>query len=387
MTCHFEGGVSPFAIETYAQAVMYAPAAAAAMHARTMPPWPPAAECNDYVADRSLADEHRALVDAWIEAGTPEGDPAAEAPPLDVEIQALSRVDLRLEMPEAYTPTKAPDDYRCFVLPWPESYEQTVYVTGMAVAPGNVGTVHHVIAYLAPPSAAAEYEQLDAADSGPGYTCFGDAGGDIEGSFGGWTPGSLGSDTPPGIGTAVEPGSLVVLQMHYNTLGSGDAGPDRTAIELKIDTEVEKPAFILPVLDIAWFAGGLPIPAGEPDVVHRGLFDPRLFGDFDRLTIYTALSHMHLLGTRSRMFVQRADGTEECILQIDDWDFDWQDFYTLRETMEWRDGDLLGIECHYDNTAANQPLVDGERLEPRDVDWGEGTTDEMCIGFVMVTAE
>jgi hypothetical protein len=30
-------------------------------------------------------------------------------------------------------------------------------------------------------------------------------------------------------------------------------------------------------------------------------------------------------------------------------------------------------------------IVDGQRLSPRNVNWGEGTTDEMCLGNVLVT--
>ena len=47
---------------------------------------------------------------------------------------------------------------------------------------------------------------------------------------------------------------------------------------------------------------------------------------------------------------------------------------------------MLRLECHWDNTAENQPLVGGERLPPEDVFWGEGTRDEMCLGIVLMVA-
>ena len=181
---------------------------------------------------------------------------------------------------------------------------------------------------------------------------------------------------------------MLVLQMHYNTLTDG-AAADATAVELKIDDAVERPAFMMPVVNPGWLSpGGMPIPAGDADVMHEATLDPRLFApELEELTIHTALLHMHLLGTVGRMTVQHADGSEDCVLQVDDWDFQWQDFYQLREPLKWQAGDRFGIECHYDNTAANQPSVNGQLLEPRDVEWGEGTTDEMCIGFMMVTAD
>ena len=33
-------------------------------------------------------------------------------------------------MPQAYTPTQSPDDYRCVLIPWPEAFAATKYVVG-----------------------------------------------------------------------------------------------------------------------------------------------------------------------------------------------------------------------------------------------------------------
>jgi len=41
--------------------------------------------------------------------------------------------------------------------------------------------------------------------------------------------------------------------------------------------------------------------------------------------------------------------------------------------------------CEYDNSAANQPLINGVAGMPADVVWGEGTTEEMCVGVLYVT--
>ena len=48
-------------------------------------------------------------------------------------------------------------------------------------------------------------------------------------------------------------------------------------------------------------------------------------------------------------------------------------------------GDELRLQCHFDNSAGNQPVVDGVPEEPRDIHWGEGTTDEMCLGMLQIT--
>jgi hypothetical protein len=101
-------------------------------------------------------------------------------------------------------------------------------------------------------------------------------------------------------------------------------------------------------------------------------------GAFD---VYSAGLHMHTLGTRATASIVRAGGARECLLQIDDWNFHWQGNYGLRQPVRFNPGDKLRVECHFDNSPTNQPLVGGQPRVPADVYWGEGTGDEMCLGI------
>lgn len=385
VACHAPGEVGPFSLTDYASASANAAASAAAVAQHVMPPWPPNADCRDYEGDRSLDDAQIAALARWVEFGVPEGDPAAPGAPLDVSIPTLSRVDQRLEMPQAYTPSPlagSHDDYRCFVVPWPAEHAHRTYVTGFRAVPGNTAIVHHVIAFLAAPNEVAQIQALDAADDGPGYTCFGGAGAPVSGMIGGWAPGSLGSDLPPGVGLPVEPGSAIVLQVHYH--GHAGAGNDRSAIELKLDSTVERPGRVVPFANPQWLQGNMPIPAGNPDVVHSFTVDPTPF--FGELEIYSASLHMHTLGTSGKLAIQRPDGSRSCLLQIDAWDFSWQGSYGFQQSEILRRGDRLSIECRWDNSMENQPTVGGKPRPPVNVNWGEGTDDEMCVGFFLTAA-
>jgi hypothetical protein len=387
-TCHFDGGIAPFELTDFASVRDHGGEASLEIAAGRMPPWPPNPDCNEYFADRSLTEEQKATFLAWVDALMPEGDPDDEAPPLDVEDVSLSRVDLTLTMEAEYTPQTTedyPDEYRCFVLPMPAEWETNKYVTGFRAVPGNPSVVHHVIAFYAGPDLVDDYLALDAGEAGDGYTCFGGSGGPTREMIGGWAPGTLGSDFPPGTGLLVEPGSAVVMQVHYNVLTAG-AEPDLTSVQMRIDDTVERVAEVMPWANPAWLEGGMPIPAGDEDVEHSFAFDASFLhgGDF---TIYSAALHQHQLGTRSIATIERASGDSECLLQIDDWNFHWQGSYGLREPPVFHPGDELRIECHWDNSADNQPMIDGEPREPTDVNWGEGTTEEMCVGFFYVVPE
>ena len=101
--------------------------------------------------------------------------------------------------------------------------------------------------------------------------------------------------------------------------------------------------------------------------------------------IWGASGHMHNRGKAIRLDLIRSDGTEDCLLDIPEWDFNWQGGYRFKEPVQANAGDQLRITCTWDNSAENQPIIDGEPLAPRDLQWGDGSFDEMCLGSVRMT--
>ena len=366
--CHVAGGVGGFALDSYEAAAPMAAAMAAAVQAKTMPPWKAAADCADYRDDISLSDEAIARIAGWAAEGAAEGDKedSIHAPP---PTASLSRVDETLSLPLPYTPISTPDDYRCFLVDWP--VDHTTYVTGYIVKPGTPTIVHHLIAYIATPGQVEEYQALEAADDTPGWSCFGGPGigsqGDAE-WLGSWAPGATNGDFPNGVGIKMEPGSKVVLQMHYN-MANGDILSDLTTLDVRTDDEVESPAFIQPWADPAWLDGsGMRIPAGAEGQEHS--FSYALNYGVD-ISVHTASLHMHKLGETGNLTIEHKRGEDECLLDIQDWDFDWQRSYVFQEPKTIERGDTLTVRCTWDNPT------------DEDVDWGEGTGDEMCLGTLL----
>jgi mono/diheme cytochrome c family protein len=384
--CHVDGGAAPFPLQTYPQAFESRRAIRASVKARLMPPWPASSECAEYKHDRSLSTEQIDLISRWVDEGGAEGNPA-DAPPQQIAQSAgLSRVDVTLEMPEAYTPRTRPDDYRCFIIDWP--YADVRYVTGFRGNPGNKALVHHVIGFLASPSDLATYQALDDKEPGPGYTCFGGPGvNDARAQWvGAWVPGNNGTEVPAGTGIRIEPGSKIVLQIHYNT-GSSAPVPDRTSLSFKLDTAVQTRAFVIPWANPQWLqAGGMRIPAGSSDTVYR--FPYELTAAVSQLTngvlqngkpvtIHGAGLHMHTRGVSARTDIWRGGSADkkDCVLNIPAWDFHWQGQYMLTQAKTVNPGDVLAVECRWNNSGANA----------KDIYWGEGTGDEMCLGTYYIT--
>jgi hypothetical protein len=402
--CHQDGQIAPFPLTSYEEAYALRSAIAHSVETDSMPPWMADNSCNDYSDDYSLQGGEKAALLAWVEAGAPEGPPAPPRQPSSEPQPPELSYDLSLTMAEPYTPQAQPDDYRCFVLEWPAETEQ--YVTGYQVRPGREDQVHHVISFVIDPHSVEQYRAMDAADSGYGYSCFGSpnvTANNLEASLswrwlGSWTPGLRQRALPEGSGIRVSPGSAIVMQVHYNS-DSVDPTGDQTSFDVRLSDAVQRPAVMLPFTHYDWVVGNeeMHIPAGDPDVVLTASRDLSArvlefiggeagLGEGDSFQVHSAGVHMHLLGTRARLWLERSSAQQECLLQIPEWDFGWQGSVDLVTPITIHEGDVLHLECAWDNSAQNQPVVDGQQLEPQDVGWGDGTDDEMCLAILFVTA-
>ena len=381
--CHMAGGIAPFSLQTYGQARRNRAAISAAVRTRLMPPWHAERKYRRYLWDPSLSKAQISAIARWAAAGGPKGDAASPGAPLPPISGGLTRADVRLQLP-AYTPKRGKqDDYHCFVVAWPG---QSRYVTGFDVTPGERRETHHMIVFGALPRDAATVDAWDAAEPGPGYSCYGGPSAtgstDIAARFlAGWAPGGSGADVPEGTGQLVQAGSRLIVQIHYN-LQSTTPRPDRSVVELKVDDAVAKQAATAPVVNPGWLISprSFRIPA-RSRVTHSWVGDPRPFLGFlgsdvdlsQGFMIHSVLLHMHRLGQGGQVAIVRASGKREVLLSIKNWQFNWQRDYRLAVPVRFFNGDRLSIRCTHRNRTK------------RNVTWGENSSDEMCIGFVYVS--
>ncbi len=384
VSCHQPGGIGPFSMvydpgEWADGAPHWATAAVDAVEAGRMPPWSPDTDCREYRGQRVLTAEEREAFTAWRAAGFAEGDPASFVAQQPQTVD-LGPPDLELVATADYVPdVTRPDDYRC--LPLPQTFEADTWVNGTDFAPDRAEMVHHVVVFVIPPEDARTLEELDAAEDGPGYTCFGDSGIDRAKFLAVWAPGVQPSETPPGSALLVPAGGRLVMQMHYNVLNLAGAEPppDRTAVRLWTLPAGETPQHritLIPHADLF-----IEIPAGESDITSE-----RLFRVTEAAEIVGVAPHEHLLGASIRADLVREGEPDACLVDIPDWDFNWQDMYYFRpdQALPVQPGDQVRLTCRFDNSAEVQPVFNGERMTPRDVAWGDGSTDEMCLNFLIV---
>jgi hypothetical protein len=188
--------------------------------------------------------------------------------------------------------------------------------------------------------------------------------------IGGWVPGATNGMLPEGLGIPVDEGTVIIMAVHYSLQGQ-EALPDTTHVAFQFEETVEKPASALTLADPAWAGGDtlLSIPAGDPSYTVQDLRSPQ-----GRKELWAAGLHMHKIGASARIWLERASGSEECLLDIPQWAYGWQGNYPLEEPILVEEDDQLGIECVWDNS-------EGEE----DVRWGLSPDDEMCGGFLLAT--
>jgi hypothetical protein len=322
--------------------------------------------CNRYSNARWLTDAEIATLGAWAAHGAPQGDsrkaPAPPAPPAP-----LGAPDAVVDTGVTYVPAGAAgheqDDYRCFVAPGPVS--AAAFLVGFEVVPGDARVVHHVIAYQpADDGAATAARALDDAQDGPGYTCFGGPGVNAA-PVALWAPGAGAVFFPAGTGVPLVVNRPWIVQIHYN-LAQG-AFPDHTQVMLRLTRDNLRPAAFRPVADL-----GLVLPPGRAsvEVSATGQQDPNA-----PYTVYGAAPHMHTLGRKMRVDASN-DAGPICLVDVDRWDFHWQNLWWYEQPIHLDSPRSISIRCDYDTTSRTDTVT-----------WGENTTDEMCISYFYVVQD
>jgi hypothetical protein len=439
--CHRVGGPAPFALTSARGAAARARAILDTTRRGAMPPWMPGADSPEYLGQsrRILTGAEKTLIARWVRGGARIGRGGTIAPAGPGA--AGTGTALTLTPGRAYLPRSAVggmDDYHCFLLE-PNLAEDS-FVTGAVVRPQQTSIVHHVILFEATGVNLDDARRLDRTSGGNGWTCFGGPGlsethptpeavlsdRDRLGSppwIAAWVPGRATNETPAGTGVLLHAGAAVVMQVHYNLMHR--PRPDRSRAVLGL---VPAAGSGLTPLDTMLIPAPveLPCPAGVSSPLcsrDRALEDERRkygtnaaliplgllyicdksLADYpanagaakdvrtscDRtvnrpLTIHGAGGHMHLRGVDIDVELNPGTSRARTLLHIPRWDFHWQDAYYLAQPVQAEPGDVIRVTCRFDNSTRNQPVVGKRRLAPRYVLWGEGTTDEMCLGLLQV---
>ncbi len=359
--CHRPGEAGPFSLLSYADVAKRADQIVEVTANRYMPPWLPAEGDHALRGRRRLSPEELESIAAWVRAGAPEGDPKDLSPqPKWTDGWQLGEPDLVLPMRASYELRAAGADViRNFIIP--VRIPERRYVRAFEFRPGNARVVHHADIRV---DVAQGSRELDALDEEPGFD--GVFGGDFPvpgGVFLGWTPGRVPFPGDPRIAWPLENGMDLVLQLHLQPTGKQETIRSSVGIYYADEPPTQIP-FAMSIgckfFDIA--------PGDKNYTVTRSY---QLPVDALLVSIYP---HAHYLAKRVRGAAKLPDGTETTLIDIREWDFNWQDQYWYEEPIRLPKGTTVTMHFVYDNSADN---VRNPHHPPQRVVYGPNSTNEM----------
>ena len=318
-------------------------------------------------------------------------------------------------------PNNGTDDYRCFLLD-PKVSEDSIIRT-IQFVPQRKNYVHHAIIFRVTDADLAEAIAAD--KNGTGWPCFGGTGlGGMLSTFvsspwlSSWAPGRGKDVSPAGYGTPFKKGERFVLQVHYNLLAATDGKIETDKSKIVMETIPAKGAtvkqlnlelFPAPVelacpagvtgplcdrkaslIDLAartsttsaFEATGINALCGQnpfkPVASLTSRCDKVMTKSFNAIA---AAPHMHLLGKSLKLTLNPGTPTEKTILNVTNYNFDDQSSTVLKTPIAVKAGDTIRVECTFDPTL-RQKIMQLKNLPPRYVTWGEGSSDEMCLGVI-----
>jgi hypothetical protein len=342
VACHRAGGIGPWAMTSYDMVKGFAPMIREVVRTKRMPPWHADPHYGAWANDRGLSVAQAQTLVHWIEAGAPRGtggDPLASSKKQWPQ-WALGEPDLVIETPSFTTPKTGVIPYQMVTVKNPLNEDK--WIRAIDYLPGQRAVLHHVIASV-------------------GGERFGAT------SLNNYVPGAAPLVMPEGNGILLKANSTFHFQMHFTPNGQELTDVTKLGLYFMKDTpehEFRSMIFAQPRLKI---------PAGVK-------FHPeQAVNTFKADAIlYSLHPHAHFRGKSASFVAKYPDGREQMLLNIPNYDFNWQSTYDLETPLAVPAGTKIIYTQTFDNSVQNKANPDPTRT----VTWGEQTWDEMVFGVV-----
>ena len=356
--CHHDGGVAPFALETYDQVKAHAGMIRKQVARDVMPPWfaTPVkhGEITPWANDRSLSEQDKADLLAWLESDKPVGNIAdAPLPRKYSKDWMIGKPDMVVQIPQPIA-IKATGTMPYQNITVETGLTEDKWVQGFEVQPTAREAVHHVLVFVRPPK-------------NGGSDAFDDERAERNGFFAAYVPGNSWQVYPTGMAKKLPAGSRLHFQIHYTPTGKATTDQIRVGVIFA----KEEPQHIVQVAGIS--NPFISIPPGAANHIETA----QIKVPFDA-HIFQFMPHMHLRGKAAKYEAIYADGSTRTLLDIPRYDFNWQLMYRLAEPVTIPAGTTLKVTMAFDNSTGNPANPDPNKT----VRWGQQTYDEMMLGYI-----
>jgi hypothetical protein len=356
--CHVTGGAGGFQLDGWDKVQPLAAAVVNAVTTRKMPPWlADSANCMKTRYDQRLTEAQLALFKSWKDGGFPEGNPADFVAMTEEKPREVGEPTIVMKAARPVSLRAGAEWYECVVM---QSVSQDTWVTAIQVVPDKDEYVHHAIVNVG-----------NGACSALGI---------LAENVYSFRPGSQRLVFEEGDAMLIPAGKTIAVQHHYNTRFASASSSDQSELHLWTLPAGQKPVrkiSRMPNHDML-----INIPVGA---VNQREGEPASISAPAGSEIIGISPHMHYLGQTFKETLTRRDGSEVCLVNIPDWDQDWQldYFYKPEDYIKVASGDVANQTCMFSNRPEDQGTdPSGKPFTPQYTTYGEDTRQEMCLGYI-----
>ena len=395
VSCHHPNDIAPMSLLTYKDAKPWATSIKESVLSRKMPPWKADPQVGKWSNDPSLSEAEIATVKAWVDGGKIEGDfRDLSSAPVFAEGWHTGKPDAIFAIPKFNLSAKGPDEYAYITVP--TNFAEDRWVVSAELRPGNRKIVHHAHVFVveedkpkaaAKPDPAQEYSNWLRVKEGtlsfirPDAPVIDDGcalddnavfpgtkKSDLGSLLSSYLPGRTPDVYPEGTARLVPAGSKLNFQIHYSR-ATGKTESDETSVGLIFAKE--PPKTIARRIDLSNHMFMIPANDSSHEVTECHTFQKDMY-------ITSLTPHMHLRGKSMRIEVTYPGGREQTLLNVPEYNFNWQITYRTVQPIFIPKGTRLKIIAHFDNSR-NNPL-NPDPTKP--IRWGSASESEMMDGWI-----
>ncbi|MDP2348015.1 MAG: redoxin domain-containing protein [Gammaproteobacteria bacterium] len=356
--CHRDGGIAPFAMDSHAMVQGWSPMIREVLMTKRMPPGQIDPHVGSFSNDYVLSVAEQQTLINWIEAGAlKDGDTDPMNQLTWPESKwAFGEPDLIIKVPPQSIPATGVLDYITVEVPF-EGLETDRWVRASQYLAGDRTVLHHTLNDIIPPGVRQTRGFLGGGDPD-------------QANITAYIPGAEPSVEPENTGGLLKAGSRLRLQLHYTTMGRETV--DASEIGIWFYPEGVVPAERMSGQCACIFT---------PTWINITPYDPN-FEMSQAVTIprdahmYSFLPHMHFRGKSMRFTAHYPDGSQEELINIANYNYNWQIRYQMVEPKFMPAGTRVVATGVFDNSTRNKANPDPARSVP----WGQQSWDEMFFG-------
>ena len=355
VACHNQGGVGPFAFDSYVMVLGWSPMIREVLMNKRMPPMQVDPDIGYSDNARYLPTKELQTLVHWIDAGAPRGlsatDPLEKFELANEDRWVLGEPDYIVSAKSHDVPPTGVLDYIYDRVDLP--FVEDKWLRAVDYKAGDSSVLHHLVTFVTSSDEDFWGKERDEIYAERRF---------VES----YSPGKVNAKIfEKGTGVFIPKGSSLSMQFHYVT--NGRRTTDSSRIGLYFSEEQNLRERLVQVVSSRFV-----LPPNEPN------FELQADFVFESPVVLTGVrAKMNYRGKRMKFSIEEADGKIKDIFSIPAYNYGWQPHYKLNEPLVLEAGTKIYVRGALDNSISNPTNPDPDK----EVTFGLNSWDEMFTGY------